>query len=288
MTPATASQASSQEWHDLIEGTAPFPLEDSVVLPNGKRVRGAMAKVYSLLRQTAERQVRHRIGRQVGPPGWVPGYYLCRGWSGGKCGDRRERDLRLKHGLEIEKRPFREGNVQTSGVVLYRLVLGGVAQAAASQRDETRAVAPGSFSRGLRPVPKGNGREEAPEAPAPVLRFSTSAGFPGASLVDSGPRRVEVTPGLGGLAPSRDLLAAVATGGLDRSTAQQRYRQELRDRYLDRSNAVTGELAELIQRGGEIVLWAKPEAVLALDPFPVLVDVLQRLGGVFLGRLSRS
>lgn len=288
MMPATAQRVESQAWHDSIEGAAPFPLEDQVVLPNGKRVRGARARVYSLLRQTAERRVCHRIGQQVGPPGWVPGYYLRRGWSGGNSGDRRARELRTEHGLQIEHRPFSEGAGPASNVELYRLVLGGAGSTQSQEGGETRALARDSFPRGFRQDAAGNGRGAESGAPAPRLRFSSSIGFPGAPLFASGPRRVEVTPGIGGLAPSRTLLAAVVTEGLDATTAQQLYRQELRDRFLDRSNAVTGELADLLRSGGEVVLWAKPEAALALDPFPVLVDVLQRLGAVFLGRLSRS
>ena len=81
----------TDDQHRAMEGVAPFELPE-VAFIAGRKIAGTRARVYWLLRTTAEQRICHRIGQRIGPAGWVPGYYFQRPWSGGGAGDRRRRD----------------------------------------------------------------------------------------------------------------------------------------------------------------------------------------------------
>lgn len=98
----------------------PFALADEMLLPGGKRIRGTLARVCSLLVETERRQYRHRVGLATGPPGWVPAYLFRAAWCGGEAGDRRRRDLREQHGIEIDLERFERHGEETA-TTLYRL-----------------------------------------------------------------------------------------------------------------------------------------------------------------------
>lgn len=78
---------------DHYQQPPPFPLEDELVAPDGRTIRGTRARVASLLLETARLNYRHTIGRHQGPPGKVPRHLLVEPWSGGAEGARRVRDL---------------------------------------------------------------------------------------------------------------------------------------------------------------------------------------------------
>ncbi|MEO7795197.1 MAG: hypothetical protein ABIV06_10525 [Thermoanaerobaculia bacterium] len=253
--------------HAAMEGAAPFLLEEQVVLASGLKLAGTRARVYSLLRQTAERGERHRIGQFVGPAGWVPNYYIRRAWSGGSAGDRRLRDLR-ERGIQIETTRFAED----SAVVLYRWVADPEGNRFPNSSGECRPLARGGLMGRSRTETQGI---DAPAAdrPANRLRFWTSVGHPGSDL----PNRVNVVAHgatAHPLALSPALLAEVI-GGLPVSSALAAHDQLLRRRYPD--------LRAWLAEGGEHVLWLEAAVAETINPLPMLVEILGKCGAEYLG-----
>jgi hypothetical protein len=82
----------------------PFHLPEVATIA-GRKVTGTKARVYWLLRLTAEQGFVHAIGQRQGPPGWVPLFLLREPWSGGQQGDRRVRSLR-EDGVRVDVRFF--------------------------------------------------------------------------------------------------------------------------------------------------------------------------------------
>lgn len=263
----------SRAWHDGIEGVAPFALPETATIA-GKVIEGSKARVYWLLRLSAERGVRHRVGALEAPAGWVPNYYLRKGWSGGNAGDRRLRDLRAL-GVELESREFRPDPGNPSYTVLWRWIsdpAGGVVRDTCGRtRPRAQTEKMGSF----RPQSGTVGAPRAPEGSTgrtARFRFWTAVGFPGTDA----PGRTELAP------HTRHLLALpgpsfadAVTGKIAPDRALQHLRDKLRSRYR--------ELRALIDAGGEATLWISLEHQAAVDPLPTLVDVLTRCGAEYLG-----
>lgn len=257
----------SRAWHDQIEGVAPFALPEAATIA-GKLVEGSKARVYWLLRLTAERGISHRVGSLQAPPGWVPNYYLRKGWSGGNAGDRRLRDLRAL-GVELESQDFdRSGPSYT---VLWRWVSDPAGIGASHPAGQTRPLAQDGFMGGFRPEASTSGPVRGAESPG-RLRFWTCVGYPGPDA----PGRVDLAP------HARHLLALpgasfadVVVGRLAGDRALEHLRNKLRSRFR--------ELRRWLDAGGEHTLWISLEHAAAVDPLPTLVDVLTRCGAEYLG-----
>lgn len=108
--------------HHQAAKPAGLDLAEEVTLPNGRHCAGTKARVYDLLRWTAETGHRFAIGRHQGPAGWVPTWVLREPWAGGAAGDRRVRDLRAA-GVDIEGQPFETGEQGTASWI-FRLAAG--------------------------------------------------------------------------------------------------------------------------------------------------------------------
>ncbi len=93
---------------------AHWTIADEATTPEGRHLTGTVARVYNLLAETARRRHAWAIGRHKAPAGWVPTWVLREPWSGGSAGDRRLRDLRDKHGVEVEGMSFTAGERSTS------------------------------------------------------------------------------------------------------------------------------------------------------------------------------
>ncbi|MCH9647801.1 MAG: hypothetical protein K0U98_06150 [Deltaproteobacteria bacterium] len=87
-----------------------------------KRVEGAKARVYHLLRIAQERRLQLPLGRHLAPAGEVPRHIIVEPWSGGSEGMRRVRELRAL-GVPIEHRPFQPPDGGDSATNLYRLAI---------------------------------------------------------------------------------------------------------------------------------------------------------------------
>lgn len=251
------TQTLTADQHRAMEGVAPFELPDEAVI-SGRKVAGTVARVYWLLRLTAERNIQHRIGEQMGPAGWVPNYYLRRAWSGGSAGDRRMRDLRLKFGVELNSCRF-SGD---SRVELFAWVSDGAPEgtadrapeASSSQRTETRPLARRSQMGGFR------------------LRFWVSVGFPG----ENAPGRLQLLDAPEHpLAFSSRVLEHVVRGDLDRAAALDGYSATLKGRWP--------QLRAWLAAGGEHVLWVAPEVAETINPLPLLTEILTKCGAEFMG-----
>lgn len=277
--------------HVAMEGTPPFDLADEVELANGKRLRGSFARVYSLLRTTAEQQIEHRIGSRIGPAGWVPGYYLRKAWSGGNAGDRRVRGLR-EQGIDIAKMRFGEGTDEESQTYLYRWVSDPTPGANAEPNR-----APEASSRKL---PNGstlaNGQFSSAEAtvstpsvsPTPRihpvygrLTFFTCIGNPGSGA----PGPVNLAPHFRHcLAPSSKLMAGCIRGELAPAAAAEAYREELATQWAQ------GDLRFWLEEnlGKVLTLWTAPECAAAFDPMPTLAAILVKCGADHLGEWQQQ
>lgn len=269
----------SRAWHDGIEGVAPFALPETATIA-GKTIEGSKARVYWLLRLSAERGVRHRVGALEAPAGWVPNYYLRKGWSGGNAGDRRLRDLRAL-GVELASQDFRPDRSDPSYTVLWRWVSDPVAVAGGEVPRNSFPRAQGGERGGFGSDTAGVVGPRTPEGsqrpPASRLRFWTSVGFPGPDA----PGRVDLAP------HTRSLLALpgpsfsdVVVGKLAADRALQHLREKLRSRFR--------ELRAWLAAGGEHTLWISVEHQAAVDPLPTLVDVLTRCGAEYLGDWSEG
>lgn len=269
----------SSSWHEQIEGVAPFALPEAATIA-GKTIEGSKARVYWLLRLSAERGVRHRVGALEAPAGWVPNYYLRKGWSGGNAGDRRLRDLRAL-GVELESQDFRPDRSDPSYTVLWRWKCDPVAVAGGDVPALSRPQAQGGKRGGFGFETKGAVASRAPEGSegrtARRLRFWTAVGFPG----QDAPGRVDLAP------HARHLLALpgpsfadVVVGKLPADRALQHLREKLRSRFR--------ELRQWLDAGGEHTLWISIEHQAAVDPLPTLVDVLTRCGAEYLGDWSEG
>ncbi|MEM9597194.1 MAG: hypothetical protein AAGD06_23200, partial [Acidobacteriota bacterium] len=105
----------------LVPQPVDFPLsERAIKAPDGKTLRGAKARVYHLLRETARRGYRWPVGRLLGPAGKVPLWVLRQPWSGAAAGDRRARDLR-GHGYRVNVESFDAGDGEETKTTLYSL-----------------------------------------------------------------------------------------------------------------------------------------------------------------------
>jgi hypothetical protein len=239
-------------------------LAEEVVI-SGRKCAGTKARVYDLLRQTAERSERHRIGSLIGPAGWVPNYYIRRAWSGGNAGDRRLRDLREKFGVRIERMPFSED----SSVVLYRWAGDPEPDRVSDQVAETCLLARNGQMNRFRPESNRAAAVEAPEA-ANRLQFWTSVGFPG----DDAPGREKLHAFFGPLfIPGRLFNGAVR--GSDAATALHDYDLELRARWP--------KIRDWIADGGQHVLWLDSAYAESFNPLPFLVEILGKCGAEYLG-----
>jgi len=252
------SHTLTAEQHRAMEGEAPFHLPEEAVV-SGRKMAGTRARVYWLLRLTAERAISHRIGEQFGPPGWVPNYYFTHAWSGGSAGDRRRRDLSEKFGVEIESCRF-GGD---SAVVLFRWVMDPItAPEAARSPNASRAYAAESLPTAL------GGRMGGLR-----LRFWTSAGFPG----DSAPNRLQLVGGFSDhpLTIAPQLLTQIVAGKFSAADALVMYNGSLQTRWPKLKAWLAGR--------GDWVLWLAPEAASTINPFPLLVEILGKCGAEYLG-----
>lgn len=243
--------------HRAMEGVAPFDLPEHVVI-SGRKVAGTRARVYGLLRKTAEEGISHRIGELIGPAGWVPNYYLRRAWSGGSAGDRRMRDLREKFGVEIESTRF-SGD---SSVVLFRWV------------SDPRNVPGGHLAS---EVSSGRPRENCPRALGDFsgnlpIRFHTSVGFPGDRASQ---RLLVISQEMHPLALSPRRFAHVVNGDLTAASALAGYSATLKARWP--------QLREWLAAGGDWVLWIPAEMAETLNPLPLLVEILTKCGAQYQG-----
>lgn len=249
----------------------PFELPDEVLLPNGGRLAGTRARVYGLLRKTADERIAHRIGRQVGPAGWVPSFYFRKPWCGGNAGDRRLRDLR-EFGVALEDLRYASPDGEISSTWLWRWVSDPEASSPATD-DAPGAPRtadpnfPATHARAGERSPDASQRGAQPGA----MEFYTSVGFPGGHA----PGRIEVTPGARhALAPPAQLGARVIHGNLTQRGAADLYLTELRKRWKRH------ELQPAI-RPGVWTIWSAPES--PFDPLPALVEVLTKIGAEHLG-----
>jgi hypothetical protein len=199
-----------------------WTLPESATLPNGEQLGGARARLYWLLRWTAERGFSFAIGRHPGPKGWVPAHVCKEPWSGGGAGDRRLRDLR-ERGVKIESQRFVTPAGERTSTWLWRWT--------------------GD------PEP-GQARAETPPA---RLVFQTSIGCPAYA---PGWVKWEVSPGSGHvLAPSAQLQTLVIRGQLSAAEATKIYLETLRTKYLD------GKFRGVLSTP-QAVLWIRPEVAL--------------------------
>ena len=241
-----------------MEGVAPFPLPDEAILSSGRKLAGTRARVYWLLRITAEEGIQHRVGEEVGPAGWVPGYYFQRAWSGGGSGDRRRRDLSEKFGIRIESMRF-GGD---SATVLYRWA-GDPAASDAGRFPEasrkTLPLAPDGQRGGLR------------------LRFWVSVGFPG----DRAPGRLQIVGGESHpLVLNSRFLGNVVSGDLTPAAALASYSALLKARW--------SQLREWLAAGGDHVLWIPAEIAETLNPLPLLIEILGKCGARYQGEWNET
>lgn len=266
----------TREEHLEMEGHAPFDLPDAVELPSGRHLAGAKARIHYLLKRTAIEGIRHRIGAEIGPPGWVPGYYLRRAWSGGNAGDRRARDLR-ELGVGIEIREFDSPSRGETRTFLYRWTHDPAAAVRSASHAESSPQARGGLMGRFPTESRSSGRPGSVEAPG-SLRFWTSIGRPGAvEMATVNPFSAHGHP----LAVPRTLFAR-RVHGLERTEALEEYRSELRARWVE------GSLRRLVEAGGELVIWVTPEHAEAMNVLPEIAAVLVRCGAASLGELSRG
>lgn len=260
----------SREWHATIEGTAPFELPDELVLPSGRHLAGAKARIYWLLKKTAVDGLQHRIGAEVGPAGWVPNYYLTKAWSGGHAGDRRLRDLR-ELGVGIEQAVFESHRRGATKTFLYRWTGDPGARGVSDQRGLCRPEAPAGLMGRFRTESHSSAPRSDRRASS-GLRFWTCVGFPG----DDAPGRVDLAPhARHPLALEGWLFSAVLQGVKERAWAVERHRSVLRQRGA----AVRAFAAE----GGERVLWVSLEHAETIDTFPAVIEALTAAGAMHLG-----
>ena len=272
----------------------PDPLPDSVTLA-GKTFTGTRAKVYWLLEITRQRNYQHRIGQQLGPPGWVPRFLVVEPWSGGGQGDRRLRELRQEYDCAIEDRAFEGG-----GTTLYRLREPGAVA------ETSRHTSPHEASKGS-PIQRlsDHAHREIGSGPLAGLRFWTHVGSspqepptgsggsgaapggcnsPITSPQPSGRHSsavLQVDPGADcAIAPSLRILGRIAKG--ERDTVQ------LDESYLDELRAAR-EVGDLLP-----VFASLDAAVLSIqtaspwNPLPTLTYALTRLGAQHAGDLSKE
>lgn len=270
------THALTAEQHRAMEGTAPFALAEEAILPSGRKLAGTRARVYWLLRITADEGIRHRVGEELGPAGWVPGYYFQRAWSGGGSGDRRRRDLSEKFGVGIESMRFVASRTKDDGTEsatwLYRWVSDPEPTDSPEASRKTLPLARGGQMGGFSPETDTSDSPGAPKAPA-RLRFWTSVGFPG----NDAPGRVELLGGFGEhpltLAPN--LFGLLVSGQVTTADALAIYDGTLRSRYP--------RIKAWIERRGEHVLWLSPEVAATINPLPMLVEILGKCGAEYMG-----
>ncbi|MCR4283054.1 MAG: hypothetical protein NUV72_08525 [Bauldia sp.] len=269
--------------HIAMEGVAPFELADEVALPSGARLRGSIARVYSLLRGTVDLGMAHRIGAKVGPAGWVPGYYIRKAWSGGNAGDRRLRDLREK-GVEIVHQRFGEGSEEESNTYLYRWVSDPEPGTAIRTPEASHRKPPtgSTLANGQFSGPSATLRTP-PVSPTPRfhpvhgrLTFFTCVGNPGSGA----PGPINLAPHFRHcLAPSVRMMAGAVRGEIAGETAAAAYREELATQWAQ------GDLRFWLEEnlGKVLTLWTPPECAAAFDPLPLVAAILVKCGAEHLG-----
>lgn len=237
----------------------PWELPDQVHLPDGRKFSGTRARVYWLMRLTAEREHRHpmeTVTQELGPPGWTPIHTLRRPWAGGASGDRRARELRETYGVEIEIRDWTDlGGPEDSDTTLYRITEDPIA-------------------RGTTPPAPPTDKKATPIRRHPLagIRFRTCIGKPAGAA-----KALRVDPGFQHvLSPSLEVSRRIRSMD-DLDAGLECYREELRERW--RSSAATWE-RELTGMN-ELVLWCTSDD--RWSPFPVLIDVLTALGAEYAG-----
>ena len=261
----------------MTAGTAPFDLPETVNLPGGRRWGGNRARVYWLLRLTAERRHAHAMDTTaptVGPAGWVPIHTLRAPWAGGAQGDRRVRDLH-ELGVAYEVRRWSDlGGPQDSAATLYRLT----SDALAPLNGGTGTSPPSHFHQPS--APRGERRHPAaPRNELARLRFWVSPGAQPAGAAAS--LRADHTGGHP-LAPPADLVRDLAAGELDAKAADECYRQHLLEVYhRTRFASVSGLL--------HLVVWTSAEPLPGgWSPLPMLVRALTALGAQHQGTWGES
>jgi hypothetical protein len=255
--PLTAPQGEREiQGRDYRQYRKPFALPDSATLA-GTTFTGCRARVYHLLRITAERQARHPIGPWSGPPGWVPVFLLVEPWSGGSEGTRRARELRERYACPIEISDFEAPDGSESTTKLYRLA-GAPIAAVPTMRPHGPRATPEGASRGTRTAATGPSPAP-PSAPLAGVVFATRLLTPVAARevarVDQRPSgpvfsgAFRCDPGLAHpLAPS-PTIAARADAGATPEELDEMYRGELRASYDARSleRVLLGQRAVWIQ-----------------------------------------
>lgn len=128
----------------------PFPLSDTLDL-GGRTFTGSRARVYWLLRLTAERRHAHPIGRFTGPPGKVPAFLFREPWAGGQQGDRRLRDLR-EHGLEYDWEEWNPPDGSDSSTTVYWMTRDPLGEVVPTEAPSSPAPAPSTGQAALAPL----------------------------------------------------------------------------------------------------------------------------------------
>jgi hypothetical protein len=257
----TTTAVRGRDFHQVQQ---PFELPNAVALPSGERFEGGRARVYWLLRLTANRSFEHSVGLKRGPAGWVPDFLLLEPWAGGSEGKRRLRELR-DYGFDYQHERFQaEGSDGAANTMLYRLTRDPLAGG------ETRPSAPPAPAVTFRRLPPPGAEAvavrdwvEAHEPPSTRLRFWTYRGE-----ARSGPNPICLSPGRSEhrhfLTP--DLMTASSADYL----AQLRYAFEHRP-----------EFHALLGAPHETTFWVHSST--SFDPLPDLVHALEHCGAVHLG-----
>jgi hypothetical protein len=227
-------------------------IQEEVVLPNGRHLQGAKARVYEVLRLALETSCCFPIGRHLAQAGWVPTWVLREPWAGGAAGDRRVRDLRAL-GVAIEGRPFDAGDEAASASWVWQL--GGGFPSRPGNR-------PG------RPIPREKplAREErVSSAPLSGLHFRL---HPGARPARWLGELLDLSPGMPHVAaPTASLAQHVQEGRLSPAEALEIYRRQLLTAWRG------GELARAFRPGKVTICCESP-----FDALPVLQRALEHLG----------
>lgn len=219
---------------DYYQYPQPFDLPDEVEAPGGRRFSGHRARVYWLLRVTADRGYRHPVGRRLAPAGWVPVFLFREPWSGGQSGGRRVRELR-EYGVEVQIEEFDPPAGEGSSTTLYRLLVDPIAGTSSGKGQALHAVVP--------LTPAGTPPPQRTTAPPPLSRYTFTFGLkrPTAASLGTDARDYDLTPGASGpLAPG----VGVETEG--------QYLEQLADLWR------SGELVNHLLGRRHVVFWDLP------------------------------
>ena len=196
----------------------PFDLPEEIQVGEST-LSGTFARTYVLLAETRRRNLRHPVGREMGPAGWVPNTMLVEPWSGGGQGLRRVRQLRTEYGCDIETRRHQREDGARSNTFLYRLKEGAVP-----------------------PPPQGRAGGATESLPAPSR---SDAPLRGLTLRWSG----NVPP----QGPPSSLRRGASFWPMDPDASEDDYLQALRRAHKD------GRMLEELQGVAQLVLTPSPE-----------------------------